>query len=216
MTTLDNQTPPSDATAERLYAGKFKTVEDLEAGYKNSAVIYDENTTLKKKVDELSSVPSDYQNPSDVELEESRLTDIRARAKESGMTQVQYEKFVRSDKARVDAHKESFEQAKKDLGEEKTNLLKDYVDKHYPRELGDSMMKTFIMNKDARQAALNHRDQLLNNKLPGMEKTSASPGYHVSDDDVKKAYAQKEKTKSIADINRYVNLVSARAAQAQS
>lgn len=197
---------------EKLYAGKFKTVEELENGYKNSAAVYEENTTLKKKVDELSTVPDTYLNPADIQLDPNRVPDIQARAKEAGMTQAQYEKFLRNDKARVDARNQAFETAKKDVGEQTMNILNDYVSKHYPKELHDNMMRTFIADKNARQAALNHRDQLLNNKVPGFGNPNP-PAYNVTDEDVRKAYAVKEKTKNPRDINRYLNLVSQQAAQ---
>jgi hypothetical protein len=203
---------------EKLYAGKFKTVEELESGYKNSAVVYDENATLKKQVDDLSKVPETYMNPNDVELDATRLVDIQARAKEAGMTQAQYDKFVRSDKARLERNKQNFENAKKEVGEETMNLLKDYVGKHYPKELQENMINTFIGNKDARQAALNHRAQLLNNQVPGMNKTAAGGGYRVTDDDIRKAYLAKEgksgdiKSRMAAQ-NHYMNLIAAKAEQ---
>lgn len=202
---------------EKLYAGKFKTVEELEAGYKNSLPTFQENETLKKKVEELSTIPDSYLNPNDVEIDTNRVADLQARAKEAGLTQAQYEKLVRSDKSRVDAYKTNFENAKKAVGEETMNILTDYVNKHYPKELQENMLNTFIGNKDARQAALNHRQQLLNNQVPGMNKTAAGGGYHVSDDDIRKAYAAKEKNKGdIKARNHYMNLLAAKAAQDQA
>lgn len=205
--TVENQ------NEEKLYAGKFKTVEELEAGYKNSAVVFDENIVLKKKVEELVKPPETYLNPADVELEASRVEDIKARAKEAGLTQEQYEKFLRNDKARVDKHKSNFEAARKEVGEETINMLKDYVSKHYPKELHDNMLNTFIGNKEARTAALNHRSQLLNNQVPGMGRTAAV-GYSVTEQDVKKAYEAKEKNRGdMKARDNYMNLLHARAAQ---
>jgi len=198
----------------KLYAGKFKTVEELEAGYKSSLPVFQENETLKKKVDELTSIPVTYLNPSDIEHDPSRIEDIKSRAKEVGLTQAQYEKFLRNDKARVEKNKSNFEAARKEVGDETLNILTDYVSKHYPKELHDNMLKTFIGNKDARQAALNHRSQLLNNQVPGMQKTSAAGGYHVSDQDVRKAYDLKEKNRGdLRARQNYLNLVAAKAAQ---
>jgi hypothetical protein len=201
---------------EKLYAGKFKTVEELEAGYKNSAIIYDENQNLKTKVSELSTIPENYLNPSDVELDQNRIADIQARAKETGMTQAQYEKFVRSDKARVDKNKESFVNMKKEVGEQTLNILTDYVSKNYPKELQENMLNTFIVNKDARTAALNHRTQLLNNNIPGMNRP-AQTNYNVTQDDVDKAYAVKEKDPhNLEKRKAYLNLLNARGAQKQA
>lgn len=199
---------------DKLYAGKFKTIEDLEAGYKSSLPVFQENETLKKKVGELTEIPTTYLNPSDVEHDAQRIADIQSRAREAGLTQAQYEKFLRNDKARVEKNKSNFETARKEVGEETINILTDYVSKHYPAELKENMLKTFIGNKDARTAALNHRQQLLNNQVPGMQRTSAAGGYSVTNEDVRKAYDLKEKNRGdIKARQNYLNLVAAKAEQ---
>lgn len=211
-------TPNPDQNNETpKYAGKFNSVEDLEAGYKNAAKVFDENQALKTQLDSITKVPDNYMNPSDVELDESRVADIQARAKESGMTQAQYEKFLRSDKARVDQHKQKFEDARKELGDENINILTDYVSKYYPKELQDNMLKTFIRDKNARQAALNHRQQLLSNTVPGVRSVSAPSGYTVTQQDVRKAYDAKEKNKGDMKARQhYMNLLAAQAEQNQA
>jgi hypothetical protein len=213
MTANDQGNDGQDGAGEKLYAGKFKTLEELEAGYKNSAVVYDENVNLKKKVDELVAVPDAYLNPSDVDLDAQRLTDIQARAKEAGMTQAQYEKFVRSDKQRLDVHQQNFEKAKKELGDESLNILTDYVNKNYPKELHENLLRSFIVNKEARTAALNHRSQLLNNQVPGLNKP-AQGGYNVTQKDVNEAYAAKEKNPHDMKARQaYLNILAAQAEQ---
>ena len=209
---MENTTPPVTPPSEpKLYAGKFKTVEDLENGYKSSATVFAENETLKAKVTELTTTPPDYINPADVAVEEARVKELKARAQEAGMTQAQYEKFVRSDKVRVDAQREQFENARKEVGEETINILKDYVTKAYPPEMQETMVNTFIGNKDMRAAALKHRDQLLNNQVPGVRTTSGG-GYNVSREDIDKAYAAKEKAPhDLRARQHYLNLISQRA-----
>lgn len=209
-----NQSNQSGNEGDKLYAGKFKTVEELEAGYKNSLPVFQENENLKKRVTELSQTPQDYVNPADLEHEEARINDIKARAKEAGLTQAQYEKLVRDDKRRAENYKSTFENAKKELGEEKVNLLKDYVEKNYPKEIADNMMRTFIGNKEAREAALKHRDQLLSNKVPGMEKTPPATGYRITNEDIRKAYDAKEKNKGDMKARQhYINVMAMKAAQ---
>jgi hypothetical protein len=213
MTTGNQQPSNQDSEGDKLYAGKFKTVEELEAGYKSSLPTFQENETLKKKVEELTSVPSDYLNPADVELEESRVNDIKARAKEAGLTQEQYNKMVLGDKSRVERNKQNFESARKEVGEETLNLLQDYVNKHYPKELTENMMRTFIGNKEARQAALNHRNQLLNNQVPGVNRVAAG-GYSVTQADINKAHAAKEKNPGDMKARQhYINLLATKAEQ---
>ncbi len=209
----DTNNDESKTGGETLYAGKFKTVEELENGYKASLPTFQENVDLKKRVDELSKVPDSYLNPQDVTLDATRVASIQQRAKDAGMTQAQYEKFLRGEKAAVDARQANFETARKEVGEETLNILKDYVGKNYPAALVDNMLNTFIGNKDARTAALAHREQLLNNRVGGVEKIGAI-GFAVTDDDVTKAYHAKEKNSGDMKLReRYLKLVEARAAQ---
>jgi hypothetical protein len=212
MTTSDDQ----KQNEEKLYAGKFKSIEDLENGYKNSAAVYDENEKLKKEIEEFKTTPHEYLNPKDVELDQNRIEDIKARAKEAGMTQAQYEKFVMGDKARVEKHKQGFEEAKKAVGEQTLNILQDYVNKYYPKEIGEQMMKSLIADKTAREAALKHRDSLLNTTVNGLNRP-AQGGYHVTQEDIDKAYAKKEKHPGdLKARQHYLNLLEAKAAQKAS
>lgn len=195
---------------EKLYAGKFKTVEDLEAGYKASLPTFQENTDLKAKLEEATKIPDAYLNPSDADLPHERLTDLQGRAQDAGMTQGQYEKFLRGEKSRIAQQAEAYKAAEKAVGEETLNILKDYVSKNYPKELLESTLQNLVQSKEARQAALNHRDQILNNRVPGINNVGAQ-GYTVTDKDVREAYQLKEKSKSRRDIDRYLALVAQQA-----
>jgi multidrug efflux pump subunit AcrA (membrane-fusion protein) len=209
---MENKT--EGTTSETLYAGKFKTVEDLESGYKNAAKVYDDNEALKTQLAKATEVPHDYVNPADVEVDPARVEDIKARAKEAGLNQSQYEKFVRSDKSRLDARNQAYEANKKAVGEETLNILTDYVTRNYPKPIQDAMIKTFVGNKEAREAALGHRSQLLNSQVPGVNKTPPAVGFRVTQDDINKAYAAKEANKaSLQARQHYLNLLSAKAEQ---
>ncbi len=198
----------------KLYAGKFKTVDELENGYKNSLPVLQENEQLKAKLEEAMRVPEAYQNPADVQLEQNRLADIQNRAKEAGMTQAQYDKFVRNEKARIERSQQGFETARKELGEQTLNILQDYVKGHYPAELSDGIMKTLITNKAARDAALNHRTQLLENRVPGVGSQAYYNANAVTQEDIQKAYAAKDKNPhDMKARQRYINLLEQQAAQ---
>ena len=93
---------------DKLYAGKFRTVEELEDGYKNSAKVYQERETLRKEFEELEKIPDDYNTPTGVTLHEADLAEAKRIAKESGMTQAQYEKFVKQTEAKSRAQYEQF------------------------------------------------------------------------------------------------------------
>ena len=198
----------------KLYAGKFKSVEDLENGYKNSLPVLQENEQLKAKLEEAMRVPDAYQQPADVELDQNRVADIQARAKDAGMTQVQYEKFLRNEKARVERGQQGFEDARKEVGEETLNVLKDYVKNHYPPSLVDGVLKTLITNKEARAEALTHRARLLGDQVPGVGQPAYVKYNLVTDEDVKKAYAAKDKNPhDMKARQRYINLIEQQAAQ---
>lgn len=203
----------STSPAEILYAGKFKSVEELEAGYKASLPTFQENEALKRQLQEHTDVPADYLMPAELQHDESRVNELKSRAKDAGLTQKQYEKLLFSDKQRVEANKVTYENSLKEIGDENLNLLKDYVSKNYPQGLQDQMMKTCISDKGAREAAMNHRAQLLNTQSAGVRRVTAG-GYTVTDSDVNKAYDAKERNKGdIKARNHYISLLEARAAQ---
>ena len=63
-----------------LYAGKFKTVEELEAGYNNAAKVYQDNADLQKKYEEAQNAlkaPDDYQIPQGIELHDNDIRDLK-------------------------------------------------------------------------------------------------------------------------------------------
>lgn len=213
MSNEGNENNGTNNEEPKLYAGKFKTVEELENGYKSSLPTFQENEALKKRLDDATKVPDAYLKPEGLELDEARLTNLQARAKEAGMTQAQYEKFVKSEKAALDARQANFEQAKKDVGEANINVITDYVKKNYPEALHESMINTFIGNKTMRDAAMSHRERLMANNVPGFG--NSTPVKHVvTDDDVRKAMAAKDKNPADRRArDHYMALLAARAEQ---
>ncbi len=204
----------TDDQNDKLYAGKFKTVEELEVGYKNSLPVFQENENLKKKVDEATKVPDDYNTPADVALHDSDIAEAKRLAKESGMTQGQYERFARQQHAKSAKQSEDFENAKKEIGADNLNILQDYVNNTYPEKLRPSILKNLIKDKDARGAAMEHRTQLLNNTVPGMNKTSRPFDHRVTYNDILKAREEHQARKGDAKLKkRYLDLTAAYAHQ---
>lgn len=198
----------------KLYAGKFKSVEDLENGYKNSLPVLQENDQLKAKLEEVTRVPDAYQRPADIGLDPNRLADIETRAREAGMTQQQYEKYLSNEKARIERSQQGFESARKEVGDETLNILQDYVKNHYPPSLADGVLKTLITNKEARAEALSHRARLLGDQVPGVGQPAFVKYNQVTDEDVRKAYAAKDKNPhDMKARQRYLNLIEQQAAQ---
>lgn len=178
-------TTPNDGTV--LYAGKFKTVEELEAGYNNAAKVYQDNTDLQKKFEEATKVPDDYQVPSDVGLHDTDLAQLKAAAKNSGLTQTQFERLALAQNDSVKSKFETFENAKKEIGADNLNLLQDFISKAYPEKAGAALLKEAIKSKEVRDAILTQRTQALNSSVPGVGKVSVGNYNQVTHEDIKKA-----------------------------
>jgi len=171
----------------KLYAGKFKSIEDLEAGYNNAAKVYQDNEDLKKRIEESTRVPDDYQIPSDVALHESDINDLKQAAKESGLTQVQFEKLALKQNQSVKSKVESFESAKKEIGADNLNLLQDFISKSFPDKVADKLLKEAIKDKDLRAQLMEQRTKALNSSVPGSSNVSVGTYNNVTHEDVKKA-----------------------------
>ncbi len=213
MTQQDNQQNQSD---EKLYAGKFKTVEELENGYKNAATVYEKNKELEKKIDEFKT-PDDYKVPANLTLDEAELNDLKGLARNSSLTQVQFDKLVSESKAKKDASSSAFENAKKEIGADKLSVLQDYVNKNYPPEIASSVLNQLIADKKARDAALLHRDKILNSHIPGINKVNSSGYASVTRDDMLKAREEMQKRPSDKKArDRYISLTAEYAHQNKS
>lgn len=171
----------------RKYAGKFETVEDLEEGYKNSAKVYQENENLKRELDKYKA-PDMYLKPK-VDLDDETIGEIESIARSANMTQSQYDTLVMQTQDKVDKHKAYKESKIKAVSEEDRNLLRDYVDKNYSGETDDvknTVYEKYMLDDSSRKAALEHRQRLLSNSIPGINSVS-SVSYHVEYNDVLKA-----------------------------
>ncbi len=201
--TTANTTPPV------LYAGKFKTVEELEAGYNNAAKVYQDNADLQKKFDETTKVPDDYAVPQGIELHDNDILNIKNTAKASGLTQSQFDKIALAQNQTVKSKFEAFENSKKEIGVDNLNLLQDFIGKAYPEKAGEAMLKEAIKNKDVRDAILAQRTQALNSSVPGVNKVSVGSYNNVTHKDLIQAREEMMGSRGKARVaaqKRYVNL----------
>lgn len=195
--------------APKLYAGKFKTIEELEAGYNNSAKVYQENETLKKQLETTSKVPDQYMTPSDVSLDEHELQEIVELAKQSELSQAHFDKLARTAQHKKQLSSQKFEQARSAIDDAQFAVLEDYVKKHYPEKLHDEMIKKIVIDKDTRQAAIQHRERLLNSSTPGMMSRPPHTGYKVTKEDLLKAAKEADSARGADKIKlqqKHINL----------
>jgi hypothetical protein len=199
----------TDGTQEKLYAGKFKTVEELEAGYNNAAKVYQENDDLKNKYTQATSIPDDYQIPAGVALHDNDIAELKQAAKESGLTQAQFEKLAAKQNSSVRAKVESFENAKKEIGADNLNLLQDFLTKTYPDKVAEKMLKEAIKDKDLRAQILDQRTKSLNSSVPGANRVSSNNYNNVTHEDILKAREVMTKSRGKARVEaqkRYIAL----------
>jgi|GEM_PF-1063681 hypothetical protein len=205
----DPTTPPIDPP--KLYAGKFKTVEELEAGYNNSAKVFQENEDLKKRHEDATKIPDDYQIPADVTLHENDVAQLKHAAKNSGLTQTQFEKLALAQTQTVKSKLEAFENAKKEVGADNLNLLQDFLKKTYPDKVADQMLKEAIKDKDLRGQLLDQRSKMLNSSVPGSGNVSVGSYNDVTHEDIKKARDVMMKSRGRARVEaqkKYISLSS--------
>ena len=194
-------------TEPKLWAGKYKTVEDLEEAYKNSRRAYTENADLKKQLEVYTNIPDDYELPSDMTLRQDEIKEIKSIAKNAGLTQSHFEKMAKEMESKIKANVDSFEKAKQEAGEDTINVLNDYVTRFYPEKLHETVINKLIKDKDAMSDALKHRDQILNSKVPGLSQGStAMPQVYDGQKEVEKAALEYRKQPTEKNRERYINL----------
>ena len=190
----------------KLYAGKYKSVDELEKAYKNSAKVFNDNKALQERLKNYE-IPESYHLP-DVSLPETMLQEIEALAKAAGLNQEQFNKTLFAMTKQQKQYKTQLEDKKKTLGS-KLSIVQDYVTKTYPTSLHNTILNTLIGDENAMTEALKHRDQLLNSQVPGLSSQQAnfSDPYDDQQEMVKIA---KEYEKNPTDKNRkrYINLAT--------
>ena len=193
----------------KLYAGKFKTIEELEAGYNNAAKVYQENDDLKTKYTQATAVPDDYQVPANVALQDNDVQQLKQSAKESGLTQAQFEKLAAKQDSQVRGKLDAFENSKKEIGADNLNLLQDFISKSYPEKLRDAVLKEAIKNKDVRESLMAERTAALNSSTPGLGRVSSNNYNNVTHEDIIKAREVMTKSRGKARVEaqrRYIAL----------
>lgn len=193
----------------KLWAGKYKTPEALEEAYKNSSKVFNENSELKKQLETVTKAPDDYTVPEGVGLKEHELKEIKQIAKEAGLNQEHFAKMAKQMDAKIVLSKKSLEDAKTSLGEEKLNVLTDYVKKNYPETLHDTVLTKLIKDPNAMSDALKDRDKRLNSSVPGMGKASGSgPDKYDGETELVKAANEYKKNKTPLNKQKYIKLAA--------
>jgi len=163
----------------KLYAGKYKTVEDLEKAYGNSVTAIVEKSKLEKELESYKA-PEDYTVPDGLSFREEDIQEVKHIAKTAEMSQKQFEKTITEMHSKVtenvEAQKRFIEDRKKSIGDEKINLLTDYVDKYYPSSVKDVVLNKLLKDESAMNDALKDREARLNTQAPGVGRGAPTGG----------------------------------------
>jgi len=188
----------------KLWAGKYKSPEELETAYGHAVNAIREVSELKKQM----IVPDDYSIPSDIALREVEAIEMKSMAKNAGLNQDHFEKMARDMHTRIQNNLTSFEESKKSLGEENLNVVTDYVKRTYPESLHDTVLTKLIKDKNAMSDAMRHRDQLLNSQVPGMSQgsTAAPPKSYDGKLELEKAAIEYRKRPTETNKEKYIDI----------
>ncbi len=196
----------------KLYAGKFKTVEDMESAYKSAEKLIGVNSDLSRRLDEITTVPEDYVVSDDLGLAAADLNDLKAVARKAGLSQKHFEKLASEYVNTAISRSERKEALKKEVDASTESLLKDYVGKNYPTELGEYMLDKLMTDKAARDAALAHRSKTLNSAIPGIDKVGNNPPPTITQKEVLVARAAWAKNpRDLAAKQNYLDMLKKKA-----
>ena len=152
----------------KLYAGKYKSVEELEKGYCHSLQALNE---IKSELKSFTA-PEEYVIP-DVKTHHEIISRAKELAKSTGLSQSQFDAVVRKMDEKNRDSIEKFEESKKRAGE-KLDILEDYVSRHYPKKLKSTIINSLVMDPEAMDEALKHRESMLNTQVPGIHSARGS------------------------------------------
>lgn len=158
------------------WANKFKNPYELEKAYGESVKIYNEYKDLKSKYEDQQKIPDEYKVPEDLALGHEDVVELKRIARESNLTQTHFENVAKKMSDNATKAREAWEKRKADIGEEKINLITDYVKRaNYPEKLHDILVNKIIEDNDAMSEAFKHRDKLLNSQRPGVDGGTGLP-----------------------------------------
>lgn len=211
--TSNSDTIAAAVVTPKLWAGKYKTPEEMEEAIKAKdneyGKLYEEHDGIKKKYDEISKVPDKYAVPDGMVLRQNEIQEIEQLAKNAGLTQAQFEKTALDMQARIQSSVNAMIQAKEKVGQDKIAIIQDHIKKHYPESLQEVVFNKVLMDEKARTDILSEREKKLNSEVPGMDKgsTQGSGEKRDGDKELKEAFDAYHKNPSERTRKKYLDVV---------
>lgn len=220
--TPNGQTPPvnptpTGATGEptapkKWVGGKYASPEEMEVAIQTKDQEYvklnEQHSQIKEKYDSLTRVLDSYQIPENFQLSASERAILDRAAKKAGLTQDHYSKVVEEFHAEEVTRQQAYEDRRKQLGEEKLNVVSDYVKKFYPEKVQNVVFNEIIKDDEAMTQAMNDRDKRLNSSAPGMDagSTNVPPPKYDGQGELLKARDEWYKNPTQANKDKYIEM----------
>lgn len=190
-----------------LWANKFKNPYQLEKAYGESVKVYNEYKEFKSKVESQSKVPDEYKVPEGLELDHDDIVELKRLSKDANLSQTHFDNLTQRMSEKAKDAKANWEKRKSEIGEEKINLIADYVKKNYPEQLYDTLVNKIIEDDKLMSDAFKHRDALLNTKRAGINAGSAGESKpYDGQKELKELILEQEKTKNPKLKEKIINL----------
>jgi hypothetical protein len=159
----------------QLYAGKFKSVDELEKAYKEGFGVHLKNKELESKIQEFTTVPDDYTIPENISLRNAKLSELKELAKTSGMTQDQFNNAAKKVNDDIQKNLSQYQEAMEKVGDDKINVVKGYLDKKlsaFDDDIKGNILTKVISNNDVMEKIMSDREKDLNSNVPGINQTA--------------------------------------------
>lgn len=171
-------TETKSVEVEKLYAGKYKTAEEMETAIIGKDQEYGRlrqtHEDLKKTHDINNVVPESYVVPVGSEIIKDEIAALQEAAKIAQLPQEKFDRISRELIQKKQNELAALDAKRKEVGDANIVILEDYVKKAYPPSVQKTVLDQLITDPAARDEALKHRDKLLNNRAPGMD--NGNPG----------------------------------------
>ena len=185
------------------YAGKYKTPEDLEQGYLDLVKAYSNKNSTQAQYNDLKKAvtpPGHYKAiETEIELSDDFVEDVRTDAKSMGLTQTQFDNYMKN---RVDSHVKS-------LGSERNRVSKlkeKFGDDHFSklntwikdeRGFSENEVKSFSLD------TFNRLNQERSQSLDTITSVTSSNHVAVSSEDITNAFVSAYAAKEKGDMVEY-------------
>lgn len=160
--------------APKLYANKYKTIEDMEAALKAKD---SESVKMQQRLKELETksqtkvVPEVYDVPDHASSLGDEVERYKAMGQAAKLSQDEFNHIINGALEERKQKDTRLNENKKIIGDKTVSILEEFVNNNtaIPAALKKQALENLLTNENERIAALQEREKKLNSKVPGMD-----------------------------------------------